>query len=1016
MSHAKFAPILTNVEQLYYYAHPQFTQAERQFFFSLDEKEKTLINGKQRKSAVYTILQFGYFKAKRRFFDANHRDAKQDIMFILQDHFGLKKPIAITLSRNTKNTIENSIARFLRYETDIKVIKKRLSRKACQLVRLHNDPRVIFQELLHILIVEKMMLPAYSTLQEIIGTAVNDEEDRLTQLIQQELPSEIDDNLKKLLTIDESLYQLTCIKRDLTGFNYQAMQGELDKHNSTKNIYLFSCRFLPLLGISRKNIDFYASHIDYYPAYKLNRMPQLNCYLYLICYVYHRHQNMNNNLIEAFIYHVDNVTNDGKKHAKETSNTQQLFIPDEVMSELIGNYANDTLFDKQFGALAKKAQKKVSQSDLKTVSEQYNKKYQKNRKLILEWAYYEKHQQLISMNIRQLFLAIHFESDNPDSPLFKSVKKIKYIFNRKKSLKEYGLDELPKTIIDAHYKLVVLDEEGQIKPNVYEFLIYQKLRKMLDQNKVYVNHSTKFRSFEQEIKSHQPEKSQPILTVEDVPKLKIPIIELLKSLKDDIHKRFIEVNENIESGKSQHVRIKTKKGKKTWNIKYPATPQEFNHKFYELLPLSSISEVFDFVDAECEFMHPLVHFKNKDIKLAPNRTYLKAGIIAEGTRQGNWQMAARSNLNYQLLCTHKNNCIRLSTLKEACKKISDKMLKLPIFEKYKILDQYFSGIDGSKKGAKKPTSKARYSPKYFGLMKGLVSLIMLINNIPVSTLVSGCNEYEGHFAYQLYEDSDLDFNPDVLCTDTHGVNAINFLLFFLQDTMFAPCFKNIADKAENLYAFGTLDSYQDLLIKPHHIVNEQLIIDQWPKIQEILLALLNRECDQQKLIKQICNYKSQNDLKKALWELNNVFLTQYILKYVDNVELIKAIRKTLNRTEAFNKLYNAIVSIGGKKFKGDSDVDMAIENECTRLLSLVIIFYNMRLLSDALTSRLDDNDMEAAAMIMEASPLAIQHINLAGIYQYTDELTGINISEIVKALHTAVDNALNKPKKAKKND
>lgn len=784
MSHAKFAPILTNVEQLYYYAHPQFTHAERQFFFSLNEKEKALIKGKHRKSAVYTILQCGYFKAKRRFFDANHRDAKQDIIFILQDHFGLKKPIAITLSRNTKNTIENEIARFLGYKTDIKVIKKRLCEKSCQLVRLYNDPRVIFQEILHLLIVEKMMLPAYSTIQEIIGTAVNDEEDRVTQLIEQELPSEIDDDLKKLLTVDESLYQLTSIKRDLTGFNYQAMQGELDKHNSTKNIYLFSCQFLPLLSISRKNIEYYASQIDYYSARKLNRLPKWIGYLYLLCYVYHRHQNMNNNLIEAFIYHVDNVTNDGKKHAKETSDTQKLSISDEVMSELIGNYANDTLFDNQFGSLAKKAHKKVSQSDLKTVSEQYNTKYQKNRKLILEWAYYEKHQQLISMNIRQLFLAIHFESDNPDSSLFKSVRKMKTIFNRKKSIKEYGLDELPKTIIDSNHKLVVLDDEGNIKPNAYEFLIYQKLRKMLDQNKVYVNHSTKFRSFEQEIKSHQPEKSQPILTVDDVPKLKIPIIELLKYLREDIHQRFIETNKNIDSGKSTHIRIKTKEDKKnnttkkTWSIKYPSTAQEFNHQSYGQLPLSSISEVFDFVDAECEFMHPLVHFKNKDVKLTPNRTYLKASIIAEGTRQGNWQMASRSNLNYQLMCTHKNNCIRLSTLKEACKKISDKMLKLPIFEKYKILDQYFSGIDGSKKGVKKPTSKARYSPKYFGLMKGLVSLIMLVNNMPVSTLVSGCNEYEGHFAYQLYEDSDLDFNPDVLCTDTHGVNAINFLLFF----------------------------------------------------------------------------------------------------------------------------------------------------------------------------------------------------------------------------------------------
>lgn len=125
--------------------------SERQFFFSLDKKEKTLISGKQRKSAVYIILQFGYFKAKHRFFNINNRSAKQDIIFIQQDHFELQKPTSIKLSRNTKNTIENSIVRFLGYETNIKSIKKRLSEKACQLVRLHNDPRVIFQEILHII-------------------------------------------------------------------------------------------------------------------------------------------------------------------------------------------------------------------------------------------------------------------------------------------------------------------------------------------------------------------------------------------------------------------------------------------------------------------------------------------------------------------------------------------------------------------------------------------------------------------------------------------------------------------------------------------------------------------------------------------------------------------------------------------------------------------------------------------------------------------------------------------------
>ena len=80
--------------------------------------------------------------------------------------------------------------------------------------------------------------------------------------------------------------------------------------------------------------------------------------------------------------------------------------------------------------------------------------------------------------------------------------------------------------------------------------------------------------------------------------------------------------------------------------------------------------------------------------------------------------------------------------------------------------------------------------------------------------------------------------------------------------------------------------------------------------------------------------------------LNNIYLRQggiieglrqsiHILKYIDDPHYRCDIRKALNRGEAYHQLLKIIGSIGGGDFRGMSDMEVEIWNECMRLLALI---------------------------------------------------------------------------------
>lgn len=402
------------------------------------------------------------------------------------------------------------------------------------------------------------------------------------------------------------------------------------------------------------------------------------------------------------------------------------------------------------------------------------------------------------------------------------------------------------------------------------------------------------------------------------------------------------------------------------------------------------------------FGHHLSRYNKKQ----SHYQFTKGGIIANGTWQGTYNMASRSNLDFGTLQRVEKNHIRIETLKAACDVVSQAIEKLSHFHQRNNCSYgYHGSIDGSKHVTKRETIQARYSKKYFGLVKGVVSLNMVVNEVPVNSDIIGANEYEGHYLYDLYHGNNSGVDPSILSTDTAGSNQVNFAVMDNIDVVYAPAYRSVFDRAKTLCGFRSDSTYDNFLIRPNELVPKQLIIDHESELKRIFASLYLNDTAQHIIVQKICCRERQTQLKKALWAYNNIFFSIHLLKYIDDKNYKQIIRKALNRGEGYNRMFNSIINVGGKKIRGLSESETKIWDHCTRLITLIIIYYNSYVLSKVIDERLEQGDQRGAKILSEVSPMATRHINLSGIYHYSDD-EAINVAQVIENVNRLLDELL----------
>ena len=224
--------------------------------------------------------------------------------------------------------------------------------------------------------------------------------------------------------------------------------------------------------------------------------------------------------------------------------------------------------------------------------------------------------------------------------------------------------------------------------------------------------------------------------------------------------------------------------------------------------------------------------------------------------------------------------------------------------------------DGQKFLAKDSSLNASYSYKYPGYTMASV----------VNTAV---DERFGLFSAAVITASDREAismvdmhlgNPVVKSTihstDTHGTSEVVFGMMYLLDIYFAPRIKDIASL--QLFGFIYKKEYADLdyELLPDQSTNTALIKEHWDEILRVMVSLKLGKTSAAQLLKRLDSYAHQNPLHKALKEFGKVTRTAFILRYYDDVELLRqSVEKLLSHIEMMNRFAKEVFFGNNQEFQ-----------------------------------------------------------------------------------------------------
>lgn len=996
--------VLKDEEYQQIYGLPTFSREEQEWFFELTQQELSVLDTAATiETKIDAILQLGYFKAKQNFFSWTFDTVKSDFDYVRHRYFDGAVTAKTTIGRKAKYNNQQWVLSLFSYALFSKEkYCKLLSEKTTNTARLSTEPLFIFQEILMWFEENKLVLAGYTTLQDMISNAIYDEQERISSIVNTQLTEVEISSLLQLLEQQEGHFRVTLLKKEPKNFKPKAIYQEIENFKTYLPLYDIAKRVLPLLDISKKSMSYYASLVEHYTVQGLNRTKQLQSCLWLLCFINYRYQRMSDNLVTMFIY----IFHQYDKAIKES--TQGLLLAETlgeaeqkaIVAKLMRFYIDKNIDRTQpFSSIIEKAYSIIDPEFIEQVANRYeNHKF--NEKFT--WQSIDSLARTYNPLLRALLRVLPFTS-NKHRSLQQALTFIKATLDNDMSLIMVPYKNFPKQIISTAIKEHILDEiEQMIHVARYEYYCYSKVTCYLENKSLFINDSTKYRSLESELLPNWPKEKGAVLRKLSNPRLDQSVDQFIEEKAKPLDKKIIEINETIQKGQNSDVKIKTAKdGSIIWTLPYTKKDIELNNPFYEKIPTVSISQVLHFVNQHTRFIQQFTHIKPHKAKSQLNELCIFANLIGKGTNLGSAKMAELCDLPQNELATSDQNFIRLATLRNANDVISNAIAALPIFRHWNFsADLLHASLDGQKFITEFETLLARYSPKYFGLMKGVVAYTLLANHIPLNVKIIGANEHESCHLFDLIYNNTSNVQPDILSTDTEGSNQLNFLLLYLINKIFAPRYRSLSTKTESIISFSDPKKFEDLLIKPSNQLNVNRLFKQENNIQHILASLLTGETNQSNTISKLSCNAFSNQTKLALWDMNAVLMSDYLLDYISDVVLRQSVQGALNRGEAYHQLRRHISLIHGKNFRGTNEREISVWNECARLLANATIYYNASILTKLMDYHEKHGDRAQANLIKQFSPVAWTHINFYGRYDLLINDVSIDLDKIIRELST----------------
>ncbi|MEJ7861714.1 MAG: Tn3 family transposase [Pyrinomonadaceae bacterium] len=548
--------------------------------------------------------------------------------------------------------------------------------------------------------------------------------------------------------------------------------------------------------------------------------------------------------------------------------------------------------------------------------------------------------------------------------------------------------------------------------SLYKVLLFQQLSVGIKSGTVnfsdshkytFCNHLTKYRSLDDYLISRefwQKHRSELLGQADLQESDNFPAI--LTNLSDTLDRAFRETNQQLKSNLNPHLKFTADRD---WVISTPkqdatlAAPLKNYFPSRQLVPLS---EVLASVNQAVPFLDELQHWQMRRRQSKPVDQVFFAGIIGTGCELGIGKMAFISKHIGEIdLENTVNWYFSPENLQNANAKIVNFLnnLELPNLLR-RSQDRLHTSSDGQKYAVSVPSLNANHSFKYFGHDKGVTvySFIDERHLLFYSTVISAAEREAAYVIDGLLHNEVI--KSDIHSTDSHGFTEIVFGVTHLLGFSFAPRLKQLSK--HRLYSFEKRKIYEALgcRILPKLYIDTKLIEDNWDDILRFVATIKLKHTTASQLFKRLNSYSKQHPLYQALKEFGKIIKTLFILRYIDDVELRRAIEKQLNKIEHAHRFAKAVAFANNQEFSEGEKELQNVAADCRRLIENSIICWNYLYLTNKLTEMSDKHQRQSLLeSIKDGSIITWKHINFHGEYDFSAEKmqdsVGLNLPKIL---------------------
>lgn len=993
----KLLKILSLEDYSAIYKLPDFSHEEMKFFFSLTSQENLYLdNIKTVKLKIFFILHLGIFKKSKMFFPLKFKYYHSEINFIKCEYYPeYVRSDFTTMPPDSMLSQQRAILDLFHYRRCTKKERDKMELLSADLARVSSKPEYIFKKLKESLDNKKIIIPSYSFFQKVISMALSNERSRINKIIKSSVNEQLIDEISNVITGDNAEASLMFLLDIQKNFSLGQIKHECERLEIFQKYESLAKSLIDKLEISHEAIKSYSNLIYYYKANKLEKINKELRTFYFLCFVIHRMEIASDSLAESFMFHLNKINSEAKIDAK--NKVFEIQKENKLSFNQIGNILNlfldNSLNDVTFCQIKEKAFKILSKEEIKALAILFKEDSLDIK--IHEWQLIESKASLFKQYLRPIVSALCFKSDKEyPEEIISKINEIKELLSEKKHLR---LSNADLSFINPH-ALKYIANGDVVSWDRYEFYVYKKLKELLDSGDIYIESSLKHRSFSKDLISDKLwANKKEIISESSILSINESPQAILHNLESILEEKIQETNREINASNNPQVKIKKEEEGYSWHL--ASIEKKEGLKTDDLLMVTTpigISDLLIFVDQQCGISEVFRHIlPTNTLYQGSDRELVLASILSIGTNLGIYKMSQISNMAYKDLQATVQNYFNEENLRMANDIVCNKTASLPVF-KYlgHELDEIYSSSDGQKFETQHDTIKSRYSSKYFGVNKGVSCCTLVSNHIPINAKVIGANEYEGHYIFDLLYNNTTDIHPVIHSTDGHGINQINFAILYFFGYQFAPRFKTFNSDKRYLYGFNPLAKYDGLIVKPKRRINRDLIINEWPEIQKILLSLENKTVTQSTLIQKLCSYRRKNKTKDALWHLNDILESIFLLDYINDQVLRQNIEKSLNTGENFHKLKRAIALGNNGRLKGKTEYDYTLWSECSRLIANATIYYNTLILNQIL----EIGGSGEIPSIQKSSPISWEHINFIGRYDFKKKHLNFNIKKIAEKI------------------